>query len=161
MLLPSTEPCSRTSSTDRWAVCSPCPCGLRAPAATPRARRSLESAADSSTEQPLAVDHGGTTDEHEPYRRRLREDADVPERVAVHDDEVGELAGLEGTETVAHPQQLGRVPRGGEECLHRREAELDVPRELAGALPVREERGARIGPHGDRERRPMGSPHAL
>src|SRR6267142_2069113 len=49
----------------------------------------------------------------------LLEHAQVPEGVAVHHDEVGVLAGLDGADLVGHAEELGVDLGRGEEHLHR------------------------------------------
>src|SRR6185295_12157301 len=63
----------------------------------------------------------------------LLEDAQIPKRVAVDDDEVGVLAGLDGADLVRHPEQLGVDLGGAEQHLHRLH-HLALELELHGAL---------------------------
>src|SRR5262249_14991554 len=53
------------------------------------------------------------------YETQLSEVRDVLERIGVDDDEIGELARLDGSELVADAAELGSVPRSGEQSLPR------------------------------------------
>ena len=64
--------------------------------------------------------------------------SDVPQRIAVHDDEVGELARLEGADAIRHPHQLGAAPGRARDGLERREADhVHEDLDVLGVLPVR------------------------
>src|SRR6266498_3077995 len=72
------------------------------------------------------------------------EDAEVFERIALHGDEVGELARLDGADLILHAEDLGVHLRGREQDLHRlHHLALQLELHRALRLHVTEEIGAR------------------
>src|SRR5207244_4401399 len=78
---------------------------------------------------------------------RVLEGAQVPDRVARDDDEVGVLAGLDGADPVGHPEELGIDLRRREQDLHRLH-HLRLQLELSRALDhhIAQQVGARADP---------------
>ena len=70
--------------------------------------------------------------------RLVLQDADVGDRIAVDQQQVGEIAGLDHAELVAHAHDLAAVFGRGEDRLHRREAEhVDEGLEVLGVGALR------------------------
>src|SRR2546428_7816656 len=49
--------------------------------------------------------------------QQLAQVGNLVQGIGAHHDQVGELAGLDRAQLMAHPAELGGVPRGGQESL--------------------------------------------
>src|SRR2546426_6939309 len=99
----------------------------------------------SSPSEGLLVDTSALHDQLEILR--VLQDAQVPERVARDDEEVGVLSGLDGADPVGHPEERGVDLRRREQDLHRLH-HLRLQLELDRALDhhVAQQVGARADP---------------
>ena len=97
---------------------------------------------------PCAIDLAGLDDQ-----LRVAQDADVRERIAAHDEQVGVPARLDVPD-LRHAEETGRVDRAALEGLLRRKAVLDVQGQLLGHLADAGERRSAVIAGRDRD------PHA-
>src|SRR5690606_3553105 len=79
-------------------------------------------------------------------QRGALQHADVGQRIAVDDDEVGDESGLYLAE-VAQAEQLGGAAGGGDDGVARGHAEIDHDGEFAGVVAVGKDTG--VGAEGD------------
>src|SRR5439155_1683300 len=110
-----------------------------------RVRRISRAASGSRMSEGLLVDTPTLHDHLQVIR--VLEGAQVPDRVARDDDEVGVLAGLDGADPVGHPEELGIDLRRREQDLHRLH-HLRLQLELGRALDhhIAQQVGARANP---------------
>src|SRR5687768_13977527 len=121
-------------ATDGWP--EPCaPATRAAPEATPvtRPASTIERSRPHLIGVPSPAIHDHPPALHDPTNA-VDHDADVREWIAIHRDDVREVAGRYGAELLFHSEQRGAVRRGRGERLRGRHSDLRVPQQLARVL---------------------------
>ena len=95
-------------------------------------------------------------------RRLVLQDAHVGDRVAVDQQQVGQIAFLDHAELVAHAHDLAAVFGRGQDRLHRREAEhFDEGLEVLGVGALRRPGEAVVAADADADAAPVHLLHGL